>query len=83
MKRRIEGTESSIENSTSKVYGIQTSTAAHAAFRRMKRGATPVCELARERSMRPPALMCISRSAAHASSASPYLQSDATMLTQI
>mmetsp|Transcript_3478 Transcript_3478/g.10189 ORF Transcript_3478/g.10189 Transcript_3478/m.10189 type:complete len:253 (+) Transcript_3478:2002-2760(+) len=42
MKRRMEGTESSIENSTSRVYGAQTRDAATAALKRMYTGATPV-----------------------------------------
>ena len=41
----MEGTESSIENSTRIVYGIHTSAEAHAALIRMYSGATPVCDV--------------------------------------
>lgn len=45
MKRMIDGTESSIENSTRSAYGNHTSSAAHDALKTMYAGAMPAAEL--------------------------------------
>jgi hypothetical protein len=68
----MDGTESSIENSTSSVYGIHTRMAAHAALNTMYSGATPVFEAEKsQRSRCAPRPCCAPQSASTRCSWSP------------